>query len=54
MPSLPPRQLEKLEKRRKKKRVLTEDEIKAKLEKAELRRKVRFLKGNVARDCFSV
>jgi hypothetical protein len=37
-----PARLEKLEKRRKKKRVRTEEEIAAKLERAELRRKVRF------------
>ncbi|KAH9523712.1 hypothetical protein Btru_040708 [Bulinus truncatus] len=41
LPRPPPRQLEKLEMRRKKKRVLTEEEIKEKLERAEKRRKNR-------------
>ncbi|XP_013078294.2 uncharacterized protein LOC106064329 [Biomphalaria glabrata] len=41
LPRPPPRQLEKLERRRKKKRVLTEEEIKEKLERAERRRKNR-------------
>jgi len=41
LPSLPPIRLAKLEKRRKKKRPLTDEEIQRKLERAEERRKVR-------------
>lgn len=40
MMSRPPPRLEKLEKRRKKKRALTEDEIREKLERAESRKRV--------------
>ena len=40
LPALPPLKLAKLEKRRKKKKSLTEEEIKEKLQRAELRRKV--------------
>lgn len=40
LPALPPLKLAKIEKRRKKKRALTEEEIQQKLERAEERRKV--------------
>lgn len=42
LPALPPLKLAKLERRRKKKRVLTEEEIQQKLERAEDRRKVMY------------
>ena len=42
LPALPPLKLAKIEKRRKKKRALTEEEIQQKLERAEERRKVGF------------
>jgi integrase len=54
LPALPPLKLAKIEKRRKKKRVLTEEEIQEKLERAEERRKVGFRNSWIVCELFIV